>query len=208
MDYCSLEQLVGRLAEGEAGEMSGYLPQVTSEEDKAALAELITRVSRRIDAYVTDGQAENFFAASPAGATEGTFYGDGCSYLWLPEFVPGSVSKLVGLRGVEIETFVEQPTGLQLADADGVLTRGAVFGDGVPYKVTARFGFAAIPADINEAALQLSVRTYRSKDEGFSGVIGAMRNDGAIIERAMPVAVKEILDVHRRKYRGRRIDFA
>lgn len=202
MDYCTIPQLTGDATH------AGYLPQVSSDADKATLAEQITRVSRRIDAYVTDGQAENFFATSPTEPTDRIVYGDGCSFLSLPEFVPGSVSKITRLSGVEITDFIERGSGVQLTDSAGSITRGCVFGDGVAYTVTARFGFAATPADITEAALQLTVRTYRSKDEAFSGVIGGLRTDGSIIERAMPAAVKEVLDVHRRKYRSRRLTFA
>ena len=61
-DYCTIEQLVGATT-GTA--ITGYLPQVSADEDKEKLKGIITRVSRRIDAYVTDGQREDFFAASP-----------------------------------------------------------------------------------------------------------------------------------------------
>jgi hypothetical protein len=208
MDYCTIEQLTGRAQQGNVAAMSGYLPQVSSDEDKAALAEIITRVSRRIDAYVTDGRAENYFAPAADEASEITVYGDDMSLMLLPAFVPGSVSKVLGLHGVEIMNFVERNGGIQLTDAAGSVSRGLFFGEGIAYKVTARWGLAALPGDINEAALQLTVRTYRSKDEAFSGVIGGLRTDGSIIERAMPAAVKEALDVHRRKYRARRLTFA
>lgn len=201
MDYATSAQLVGD------AETAGYLPQVSSDEDKAKLAGIITRVSRRIDAYVTDGRVENFFAPAADEASALVIYGDGISSLKLPEFVPGSVSKVVGPGGVEIEDFVERSVSIQLTDGDGRLWRGCVFGEDVPYTVTARWGRAAVPDDIVEAALQLVVRTYRSSDEAFSGVIGGLRQDGSIIERALPAAVKEILDVHRRRYRGRRLTF-
>ncbi|HEV2862851.1 MAG TPA: hypothetical protein VGX48_17680 [Pyrinomonadaceae bacterium] len=201
MDYCTKEELVG----GEA--LTGYLPQATSEDDQAKLAGIITRVSRRIDSYVTDGRAVDFFA--PAGAASDlVVYGDGISTLTLPEFVPGSVEKVTGLHGVEITDYVERGTGIQLTDTAGSLARGAYFGEGIAYTVKAKWGFGAIPGDINEAALQLTVRTYRSSDEAFSGVIGGVRQDGSIIERSLPAAVKEILDVHRRKYRSRRLNIA
>lgn len=208
MDYCTIEDLVGRAAEGETPAKSGYLPQVSADEDKVTLAEIITRVSRRIDAYVTDGRVENFFAPAAAGASDLVVYGDDVSYLVLPEFVPGSVSKLTGQSGIEITSFVERGSGIHLTDGAGNLTRRSYFGEGIAYVVTARWGLAATPADIVEATLQTVVRTYRSKDEAFSGVIGGLRQDGSIIERAMPAAVKEALDVHRRKFRARRLTIA
>lgn len=208
MEYCSIEDLVGREAAGETPAKSGYLPQLSADVDKVTLAEIITRVSRRIDAYVTDGRAENFFAPAAAEASDLVVYGDGVSFLTLPEFKPGSVSKLTGQSGAEITTFVERGNSIHLTDGSGNLTRRSYFGDGIAYVVTARWGLAATPADIVEAALQLTVRTYRSKDEGFSGVIGGLRQDNSIIERAMPAAVKEVLDVHRRKYRSRRLSIA
>lgn len=208
MDYCTIEDLVGRDAEGETPAKSGYLPKVSADEDRAMLAEIITRVSRRIDAYVTDGRVENFFAPAAADPSDLIVYGDDVSYLLLPEFVPGSVEKLTGPGGIEITNFIERGDRLQLTDGGGNLARGYRFNDGVAFTVTARWGVAAIPADIIEATLQTVVRTYRSKDEAFSGVIGGLRTDGSIIERAMPAAVKDVLDVHRRRFRARRLTIA
>lgn len=208
MDYCDIEQLTGREAEGETPALAGYLPSVTSDQDKAKLAEIITRSSRRIDAYVTDGQVVDYFAPSPSEPTARTIRGEGVSYLGLPEFVPASITTVTAPAGYTAPNYEEEGSTLVIVDDAGRRTRFSIWIDGLPYTVTARWGIAAIPGDITEACLQLSVRTYRKVDEGFSGVIGDIQTASGIIERPLPTGVKEILDVHRRKYLSRRLTIA
>lgn len=207
-DYCTIEQLTGREAEGETAALTGYLPDVTADGDREKLAAIITRVSRRIDAYVTGNRATDFFAPSPSEPTEQTIFGDDLSFLALPEFVPGSVVEVKDLTGALVEDWIERKGRIDLTDTDGRLTQARIFREGEPYTVKARWGLAATPGDVTEACLMICVRTYRSADEAFSGVIGAMHSDNQIIERAWPAAARDILDAHRRTYRARRLTFA
>ena len=207
-DYCTLRELVGAPVEGALPGVTGYLPDVTTDEDKAKLANVITRSSRRIDDYVTDGAVENYFAPSPAAPTPRIIRGDGNSYLSLPEFVAGSVTTVTAPAGFTVHEYDEVSGRLIIKNSAGALTRYRVWVDGMPYTVTARYGFAATPGAVTEACLMIVVRTYRSSDEAFSGVIGNINRDNQIIERALPAAAQEMLDVYRRKYRSRRFAFA
>lgn len=208
MDYCELVQLTGREPEGQTPGLTGYLPQVTSDEDKAKLAEIIARVSRRIDAYVTDGHETDYFAPSPSEPSARIMRGSGDSFLELPEFVAGSVADVTAPEGFTVPAWEEEGRLLVIVTGAGVRTRRQVWREGVPYAVTARWGRETMPLDVTEACLQLVVRTYRKADDAFSGVIGDIQTDSAVIEKAMPIAVKDILDVHRRRYRARRLVFA
>lgn len=201
MDYCTLDQVIGKTGENA---ITGYLPQVTDDEAKAKVSEIISRVSRRIDAYVTDATVEDYFAPAAQDASTKKIRGEGVSYLSLPEFVPGTVSAVTAPAGFTVPDFEEEGQTLVIRDSYGARTRSRAWLEDVPYTVTARWGLAAVPAPIIEAALQLVVRTYRAGDEAFSGVIGGIRQDGSIIERGWPAAVKEILDGYRRRFRSRR----
>lgn len=206
MDYCTIEQLTGGTINTVA--TSGYLPQISSDEDKAKVAAVIARASRRIDSYVTENSIKDYFAPADVEATERTARGTDLSYLDLPEFVAGSVTTVTAPEVITVPTFVEERGKLYIVDENGLRTRFQTWHYRCPYIVTARWGFNAVPEDINEACLQLVVRTYRGADEAFSGVIGGINKDNNIIERNMPAPVREILDGYRRKYRSRRSLFA
>lgn len=85
--------------------------------------------------------------------------------------------------------------------------RQKAFLAGKAYRVSARFGFAATPDDINAACLQLTVRILRGRDEAFSGVIGSINRDGTLIDRGMPPLVKQILDIYKSDYEKTRVDW-
>jgi hypothetical protein len=197
-DYCTIQQVVG------TANLQGYLPKQTGTDAQATIAEIITRCSRRIDAFVTDGRETNYFADAPNTATVKTVFGEGLSFLRLPTHVVGSVASITAPVGFETPNFRELSNGtLQMLDSTGREARYIVFENGIGYGVTAKWGtrFETTPEDIKEACLMLVVRTFRSKDEAFSGVIGGINQDNQIIERAMPEAVKQILSVYRRQYK-------
>lgn len=193
-DYCNLETLVGN------EELNGYLDP-KDDATAAQLEEMITRASRRIDAYVTDNTLTGYFAPSPQEPSVRKLRGRDVSFLHLPLHVAGSVTAVTVPEPFQVPEFAYENDRLVCVDQYGIRTRRARFVEGVPYSVTARWGFAAVPGEIEEACLQLVVRTFRAKDDGFSGVIGAIKRDGSMIERALPAPVKDILDGQRNKYR-------
>lgn len=198
-DYCTAEEVYG------SPTLAGYLAEAPADDAVAFIAALITRSSRRIDAYVSDNQAEDIFAPSSMTPSDLTVYGSGLSYLETPPHVPGSVTTVVAPDGYTVPDFTQRNQRLYRVESTdtNVLSRHLVWRDRVPFVVTARWGMAAIPLPITEACLQLIVRTYRGRDEGFSGVIGNINKDNQIIERSMPAPVKEILEGYRRAYRAR-----
>jgi len=189
-DYATIENL------------RGYLSAVTSDEDLDTLAQMLTRASRAIDAF-TRRHADAFQAAG-VSATAQTFYGEGQPVLLLSEFVTNSVTTVTAPPGYMPEGYTEfrrreastgsLRVGLHTATADGVRTPRVGWAKGVPFTVTARWGFEATPADVTEACLQLVTRWWRAKDEAFTGVIGDLSQQRLILERGFPPGVKTLLD--------------
>lgn len=169
----------------------------TDEVSVVALERRLASVSRAIDKYTR--RDPGAFSPSPAEPTALVVYGTGATVLPLIEFVPGSVS-IVGAPSHYMPSAWREyrrgdVRGLHVAAPDGrLITDGEVWGDGVPFTVTARFGYIETPADVVEAAVQLAARWHRAGSEGFSGVIGALQSDRTIIERAFPPTVKLLLD--------------
>jgi hypothetical protein len=183
-------------------DFQAYLPTVTSEADLATLAQMITRASRAIDAYTR--RHINAFAQAATEASEQVWYGNDSPVLLTDEFIAGSVATVTAPTGYMPDGYAEfrrreastgsLRVGLHTATAEGILTPRVVWRKGVPFKVTARWGFAAIPADITEACLQLVTRWWRAKDEAFTGVIGDISQQRAILERGFPPGVKTLLE--------------
>lgn len=150
----------------------------------------------------------------PAAASTRTVYGDGTDYLVLPRFVTvsGTVTAVTSLSGVSIPTYVEQ-AGALVVTRDGVIgqpsggsyliTGYSPYGGwsaGIPYTIAASYGFAAVPADIIECCLELSVRIWRAKDAGFSDVVGVEGGGAVGYSGTYPKLVKQILN--RYKFAG------
>jgi hypothetical protein len=183
-------------------ELSGYLPGITADADLATLSQMLTRASRAIDAYTR--RHADAYAPAAAEAAPQIFYGEGQPVLLLPEFVVGSVSTVTAPTGYMPEGFTEfrrreastgsLRVGLHTATTDGIRTPRVGWTKGVPFTVTARWGFEAIPPDVTEACLQLVTRWWRAKDEAFAGVIGDLSQQRAILERGFPPGVKTLLE--------------
>ncbi len=161
-----------------------YLPDVTDASDQATLQAILERASRAIDSYLN--VAPDYFAAVSPPPVERNFRGTGTAYLPVP---PLFDLQSVKVSGGSITDYDYDPT-------NGYLIRR--WPSRWPYMseitITARFGFAAVPADITEACLQIAVRWWRGRDEAFSGVIGGINRDGQIIERGLPASARTILD--------------
>lgn len=205
-------------------ELRGYLK--FDAPDNAAVGLLITRVARFIDSYTlragdafaaapTVATARTFYGDGtdrlivgshvgaitsitlPEGhAPVGTEFIDEGKYL--RRTVNGRVVPLSALYGTErLLISTDAPYPFLLSESIGWSGGINAFPRGVPVTVTARWGFAEIPPDIKEAALQLCVRWWRGKDDAFSGVIGSVNTDATVIERGLPEAAKRILDLYR-----------
>lgn len=203
--YATLEQLLAYLPSSGAEELTDDDPQTI------LLEGIIGRASRLIDTYTR--RAIGFFDAASDTKTNRTFFGDGTNYLEVGKYIETISSADVSMpTGYTVPEFVAQDSFL-IATYNGVIVnryqsnhflsqnnfwfRQYGWSEGVPITINAKWGWSAIPADITEACLQISVRWYRGRDESFSGVIGNINSDGQIIERDLPASAKLILDKYR-----------
>lgn len=186
MSYATVEQL------------RTYLKQVPSSQ---ASDELLQAVLDRATAII-DGELGMHFGTAAAGTF--TVYGDGTGYLAPPAFVAGSVTLVSSPSGVPVPDYVERDGLLVVTDGSGLIQtdahRGSPFwgwASGVPYVVSATFGYATVPADIVEACLEIAVRIWRARDAGFSDVVGVEGSGAVGYNGALPNLVKRILDNYR-----------
>jgi hypothetical protein len=194
-DYATLDQITARL-----------LPNSKIAADDPMLAILITSASRAVDSYLT--VEDDFFAEAGPDATPRDVYGNGGLQIKLPPYV-GDVTEadVVAPPGYTTPTFDQVSgwlciTNRALAGMPGGQLCNCpdspfLWRANVPYTVSARWGWPAIPADINEAVIETVVRWYRGRDDAYVGVI-AMESVVAF-ERALPVGAKTILDIWRVK---------
>lgn len=193
-DYAEIGQLI-----------TGYLPTVTNDDDKAALALMITRASRAIDTKAR--RQANAFAPAPAETSEQTFYGEGAAVLLLPEFVTGSVETVTAPTGYMPPGYAEfrrrevstgaLRVGLHTATAitGGILTPRVPWAKGVPFTVKARWGFAATPPEIVEACFQLVRHWWRQQSGEVSGAIGDLeQRRGSSDRSAIPRGVEQLIE--------------
>jgi len=190
-DYATLAELV-----------TGYLPSITSAADQTVLSSMITRASRAIDTRTR--RPIDAFAPAPPTASAAVFYGENQAVLWLPEFVTGSVTLVTAtsveylpaayreFRRREISTGSLR-VGLHTATTDGILTPRAMWAKGVPFTVTARWGFLTTPAEITEACLTLVRHWWRQQQGEVSGPIGDLEKGRGGDQSGFPRGVVELL---------------
>lgn len=167
-------------------------------------------LQRRLDAatQIIDNELDLPSGAfSGSAASTQTVYGDGTIYLAPARFVGGSVTLVETISGGEVPDYIEQDGMLIVTDADGVIPpdpwrrdwglSGLAWREGIPYEVSATFGYASVPPDIKEACLEIAVRMWRAKDAGFSDVVGVEGSGAVGYNGALPNMVKRILDRYR-----------
>lgn len=173
--------------------------------DESLIGEMLEAATAIIDQYV--GYS---FGTAAAEASELVVYGDGTDYLALPAYVAGSLTTVEGPSGA-ITTYVERDGLLIAADGAGNVpvrrppgildsrTYVAGWSEGVPYTVTARWGVAAVPADIREACIQIAGRLWQGRNAGYSDVIGVEGEGTFAYQRALPNLVKMTLDSYKER---------
>ena len=132
-------------------------------DDQMVWQTLAAATSRLFDraAEVADG----FFAVQQGAAIEKTFISNGTKYVRLSPYLPGTI-ELVQWSGSNSETEINES---DYYEKDGFL----IFGDYYftrlyldplsKIKVTAKFGFAAIPADVTQAVIEQALMLWRRK---------------------------------------------
>lgn len=189
------------LALGTNSLTGGTTPSITiAAAQDARLQKILDRATAIIDTYlgVTFPTAEE--------DAEQVVYGDGTDYLVPPAFVAGSASLVEAPASYTVPDYIEQGAAL-------VVTRNSLLGTlhgaqalggrlhtplggwlaGVPYTVTATFGYAAIPDDIKEACLEIAVDLFRFKDAGSIKMVG-VEGAGVVSGKGLPATAKIILD--------------
>lgn len=191
-DYADIDQLI-----------TAYLPGVTNDDDKAALASMITRASRAIDTKAR--RQANAFAPAAAETSEQMFYGEGQAVLLLPEFVTGSVETVTAPTGYMPPGYAEfrrrevstgaLRVGLHTATSGGIRTPRVPWTKDVPFTVKARWGFVETPPEITEGCYQLVKHWWRQGGGEVSGAIGDMEQRRGSADRSgFPRGVEQLIE--------------
>ena len=85
-------------------------------------------------------------------------------------------------------------------DVDYLMSTGWL--SGLPYTVSATFGYTTVPADIVECCLEIAVRIWRGRDAGFSDVVGVEGSGAVGYNGALPAMVKRVLDHYKQTTTG------
>jgi hypothetical protein len=164
----------------------------------AKIQDILDRVTEIID-------QELGYSFGTAATSTRVVYGDGTDYLLPPAFVAGSVTGVTAPSGYSVPSYVELDGILVVKDSSGVLApitgRSTLSGSiptgnwlpGVPYTVSANFGYGSVPKDIVEACLEVAVRIWKGRDAGFSDVVGVEGSGAVGYNGKFPALVKEIL---------------
>lgn len=161
------------------------------------LTKLIERASRLFD--IECGVAEGFFEAATGSATERAIYGDGTNFLRLPPYVAGTLSTALGYPPSYSELEFVEHGGYLVRTVDGVLNAGPYNGwyESVPIRVTAKWGFAATPAEVKHAVIKLVIHICRTVDPTQLKLL--VLDGQPLFQDRMP---KDVIDLARRlRYR-------
>lgn len=176
-----------------------YFHQITAAAtDEALIEAVLDRASA-----IVDGEVGAAFGTAAAGLQ--TVYGDGTDYLFVPAFVPGSVTGVTTINGYTVPAYVERDGLLVVVDSLGRLRRPGDTGllganpspgwqAGIPYTVAATYGYDVVPHDITEATLEIAGRIWQSRNAGFSDVVGVEGGGAVGYQKAIPATARRILD--------------
>jgi hypothetical protein len=136
---------------------------------------------------IIDTEIGHTWAAGVVGTA--VVYGDDTAVLIPPAFVPGSVTLVSAPAAYSVPSYVETSGRLVTVDSGGVLQSPFYrngwrypysWQAGVPYTVSASYGWGAAPADIKQACLEIAVAIYRGRDAGYSDVVGTAGSGGEV----------------------------
>ncbi|MBS1797456.1 MAG: hypothetical protein JSS81_26775 [Acidobacteria bacterium] len=191
MPYADKDQLI-----------SDYIPEAKSNAEKDAIGRILDGVCAFADSYCR--RAPGYFNPSPADPSVRRVRGEGMRFLRLPVHVAGSVS-LVTFDGQTIDTadyYESDKNGWLYLENNGFGLERTFFAacenrwipEGL-YKVTARWGYPATPADLEEAVRLTVLRVWETQ----KGTLGQLMPSGFVVERALPPLAREILDRYKRR---------
>jgi hypothetical protein len=176
--------------------IADHLPEVVSADETAAIARVILAASLYADRAC--GRPVGYFSAASGTASTRYFRGDGSKILRIPQHVIGSAT----VENVPVSAYYENTengwlykyTQEDLAASGEVYISGTsdqypVWTPGKRYAVAARWGFAAIPQDLQQAVSMIVLRWWNT----IHGTLGQVSPAGFVIERAVDPAAAEIL---------------
>lgn len=199
MAYCTKEQV---RAAGTGITASSSPPATDS-----LLTDLIESASRFFD--LEAGVKPGYFEPAGLTATARTFYGDGSNYIKLDPYVEGSLSSTITMpEGYTVPSYAERNGHLVITTSDGLHPpfRGfynstwSGWPTGVGVTVTARWGYAATPADVRQAVIELVINLLRETDPAALKLVNI---DGWPVREKCPPRVLEIA----KKYRSKGVMF-
>lgn len=191
MAYANLDQLI-----------ADYIPGATKQAEVDAIERVLDNVSAFVDTYCR--RTAGFFNPSAEEPSIKRVRGEGSHFLRLPVHVFGSITSVKrgnSTTAIDSSSYYESDKNGWLYIEEDSIYPETSFGcsenwiDGAIYKVTARWGYAATPADLQEAVRQLVVKIWETQH----GVLGTETPSGFIIERAMPPLVREVLDRYKKR---------
>ena len=176
--------------------LAAKLPDINKQDEKDAIAAVLAAASTFVDN--STGRGDGAFAVSPDDPTTRRFRGDGTRILRIPTHIRGTVA----VENVPLAAWYESDINGWLYKYDtGQMESFVPNFDGYPvwtkgglYNVAARWGFAAIPADIVEAVSQITMRWWETQ----KGTFGQITPSGFVIERDVPLAAQSIIENYRK----------
>ena len=183
--------------------ISDYLPEARSTAEKDAVGRILDNVTAFVDSYCK--RVAGYFNPSPEEPTVRRVRGEGERFLRLPVHVFGSITEVKTSYGSLIDSanyYESDKNGWLYAEEDGIYPQGAfdlcsqdIWMMGASFKVKARWGYSATPLDLSEAVRLIVVRIWETQ----RGTLGQVTPSGFVIERLIPPAAKEILDLYKRR---------
>ena len=190
------------MAYATAAEVKEVGTQLTGFTD-ALIDKVIERASRFFDHLC--GVSDEFFEPAGASTSVRTFYGDGTNMLRLDPYVAGTLSIAVP-SGYTAPTYIERNGYLVLTTEDvgaivGMLPpfpswwrTGTGWWSGLPITVTAKWGYAATPADVKLAIIELVINVLRETDPANLNLLDLERQP---LRERVPPRVKQVAEFYR-----------
>lgn len=164
-------------------EFRQLMDQVPAGATEDALIQLCLDMASQI----IDTQIGHAWAAGVPGTA--VVYGDGSAVLIPPTFVSGSVTLVSAPAAYSVPSYTEIDGRLVTVDAGGVIQspyyrigwrNPYTWLPGVPYTVSASYGWGAAGNDILDACLEIAIAIYRGRDAGYSDVVGTAGSGGEV----------------------------
>lgn len=149
---------------------------------------------------------DGFFGKAGVSAAEKTVQSNGTAYLRLPPFVEGSITGIIEVSPSSVETLLSESADYDLRESYlirktsiGSFIFRSFYDRSVKYKITARFGFPDIPADVRQAVIEQALMLWRRKDLAFTELSGVST---AVAQAAYSPTFQVVSEKYRALYSG------